>query len=96
MPHVGNAIGWTIFLALVNYMVWSVTGLTPMWGLCCQVGKQLGMYVTLVNLGLAAMLVIGGAAYGRGFVFKSALVLVGFNLIPHLAAAMFAFGKSCS
>lgn len=96
MPHVGNAIGWIIFLALANYMIWSVTGLTPMWGLCCELGKRLGVYVALVNLGLCATLIIGGCLYGIGYAVKNALVLVGFNLIPALAAALFAFGKSCS
>jgi hypothetical protein len=96
MPHVSNAIGWIIFLALLNYMAFSLTGLTPMWGLCCALGKQLGMYVQLVNLGLCVALIIGGTWYGIHAVIKVGVTMVGFNTIPHLLAALFAFGRNCS
>lgn len=95
MSLVGNVIGWGVFLALINYMAYSLTGLTPMWGLSCAIGKHLTVYVQLVNLGLGVSLIIGGAWYGLPAVIKCAAVFVGFNMLPHIAAAVFAFGKSC-
>lgn len=95
MPAVSNAIGWVVTIALVNYFIWSVTGLSPAWGLACHLGKQLGIYVALVNLGLCAALIIGGVFYGTHMAIKAGLVLLGFNLIPLVAAALFAFGKTC-
>lgn len=96
MPHVSNVIGWGIFLALLNYMAYSLTGFTPMWGLSCAIGKHLSMYVQLVNLGLCVSLIIGGAWYGLPAIIKGVLVLVGFNMVPQLVAAVFAFGKTCA
>ena len=87
--------GWVVTIALINYVIWSVTGLSPAWGLACHLGKQLGFYVQLTNLGLCATLLIGGIFYGPFAAIKWAVVLVGFNLIPALAAALFAFGKTC-
>lgn len=95
MPGVSNGIGWIITLALVNYLIYSVTGIPPMWGFLCNMGKQLGLYVQLVNLGLAVALIIGGAWYGLYAAIKVGLILVGFNMVPHVAAALFAFGKTC-
>jgi hypothetical protein len=96
MPHVSNAIGWVIFLALLNYMAFSLTGLTPMWGLCCAVGKHLGLYVQLVNLGLCVSLIIGGVWYGFYTALKAGLALLAFNMVPNILSAIFAFGKHCS
>jgi hypothetical protein len=95
MPHVSNVISWVIFFALLNYVAWSMTGLTPVWGLACQIGKELQFYVALVNLGLAVGMVIGGIWYGVWAVIQVGAVLVGFNLIPSITKAVFAFGKTC-
>lgn len=90
-----NLVGWIITLALVNYLFWSTTGLTPMWGLLCQIGKPFEFYVQLVNLGLAVCLVVGGIWQGIWAAIQVGAVMVGFNLIPSIAKAVFAFGKTC-
>lgn len=95
MAATSNVIGWIIFIAICNYFIWSITGLTPAWGLLCQVGKPLSVYLNLANLGLVFGLVIGWAFYGPKVAIQCALVLIILNLVPDLAKTIFGMGSKC-
>lgn len=95
MAGVSHGIGWVIFLALLNWIVWSLIGIPPLWYFFCAMGKQLRLYVELTNIGLCVAFIIGWAWYGIGTAIKTALVLIGFNLIPQVTSAIFAFGHRC-
>lgn len=87
---------WVALAIFLNYLLYAITGYPVLWITLCQAAKPLSFYVTVTNLALAVGIIGGGIWYGPLAAIKMAVVLVGFNLVPAVLAALMAFGHRCA